>query len=140
MDGSDHAGGDVVRVASEESTVLTSTSLIAASRGEIDSGGGDIRILSDARVIVKEGDSLQARGGAVSGDGGFVEVSSADSSLDGAVDTSAPDGRTETFLLDPTLSPSSMAAGERNGHFNRHERCYHGCHGCRGRQRHGRCG
>src|SRR5258706_461779 len=105
VDGSDNANAGTVNLSSTVATVLTSGSVINANGKGQSSSGGDIRVLSDMEsgsTVVGTGASLQAKGGEISGDGGFIEVSAANFAFHGAVDTSAKNGNTGTFLLDPT--------------------------------------
>ncbi|MDA8338747.1 MAG: filamentous hemagglutinin N-terminal domain-containing protein [Nitrospiraceae bacterium] len=104
-DGSDNASAGNIYLNSTKYTLLTSGSFISASGKGMNSNGGDIRILSDMNsgiTVVRSGARLEAKGGDISGDGGFVEVSAANFSFNGNVDTSAKNGKTGTFLLDPT--------------------------------------
>lgn len=67
----------------------------------IESGdGGEVVIWADGLTAFHG--SITARGGATSGDGGFVEVSGKENLIfEGTVNTSAPNGKFGTLLLDP---------------------------------------
>lgn len=113
-DGFDNASAGNVYINSTKYTLLTSGSFISASGKGMNSNGGDIRILSDMNsgtTVVRNGARLEAKGGDISGDGGFVEVSAANFSFYGSVDTSAKNGKTGTFLLDPAYLEIIDGAG-----------------------------
>ncbi|MEO0309717.1 MAG: CHAT domain-containing protein, partial [Gloeomargarita sp. DG02_3_bins_56] len=63
--------------------------------------GGRVIVWADKATDFRG--SITAKGGQTAGDGGFVEVSGKESlSFTGKVDTSAPQGKKGTLLLDPT--------------------------------------
>jgi filamentous hemagglutinin family protein len=83
------------------SRVLISNDTIINVDSSTAGNGGKVIIWSD-KVTAFHG-KVSAKGGNNSGDGGFVEVSSADILIfKGDVDTSAPNGKTGTLLLDPS--------------------------------------
>nr|MBI3614197.1 filamentous hemagglutinin N-terminal domain-containing protein [Nitrospirota bacterium] len=100
--GADGATGGHVELTSTRETILASGSTIDVS-GVGNSNAGSVRIWSDENTVFAPGANLLARGGDFGGDGGLVEVSSRQYfSVNGKVDTSAPRGKSGTFLLDPT--------------------------------------
>jgi filamentous hemagglutinin family protein len=106
--GGDYQGKGTVPTANQ--TSVDSKSVITADSSLNGNGG---------RVIVWGNDTTQffgnitARGGANAGNGGFVEVSGKNFlTFRGLVDTSAPNGKFGTLLLDPsTLTIIDAAAG-----------------------------
>jgi len=83
------------------SRVLISNDTIINANSTTAGNGGKVIIWSDKATAFHG--KVSAKGGDNSGDGGFVEVSSADILIfNGDVDTSAPNGKTGTFLLDPS--------------------------------------
>ncbi|MBB6250731.1 beta strand repeat-containing protein [Nitrospirillum iridis] len=111
---STHAG--VVTL--EASTAINSGGGIAADGlGGGTGDGGAIRLKSDGTATVAG--TLSAKAGTQGGDGGTVETSGATLSIaDVHVDTSAPLGRTGTWLLDPSdliVIPSGTTTASVSG-------------------------
>ena len=98
--------------------VSPDVTLDASSRSSTGSGGS-IRVTADKTLgsLTFQGKAL-ARGGAIGGGGGTVETSGAHVNFDGAhVDTSAPAGRTGTWLTDPfdlTIDGAAAATIQTN--------------------------
>ncbi|OKH33702.1 hypothetical protein NIES2119_22540 [[Phormidium ambiguum] IAM M-71] len=83
------------------SRVLISNDTIINANSTTAGNGGKVIIWSDKATAFHG--KVSAKGGDNSGDGGFIEISSADVLIfNGDVDTSAPNGKTGTFLLDPS--------------------------------------
>lgn len=81
------------------SVTLTPDSILSADATD-NGNGGDIGIWGHSYAIM--GGSASARGGRFGGNGGFIEVSAKDAvGFSGLVDTSAENGQTGTFLIDP---------------------------------------
>jgi filamentous hemagglutinin family protein len=92
-----------VRIDSVRGTVIEPTSRILANGEGARSNGGEVRVLSRGATRFTKDARIEAKGG-TSGDGGFVEVSgTASVSPRGSVDTSALDGQTGTYLIDPKV-------------------------------------
>ena len=109
IDASGDAGGGTVLVGGDyhganpgiqnaQQTVIGPDGIIRADAG-ITGDGGRVIVWSDEST--KFFGSVSARGGAQSGNGGFVETSGNVLQAFGRVDTSAPNGRTGNWLLDP---------------------------------------
>src|SRR5207247_9165418 len=85
-------------VQNAQQTIIGPDGIIRADASATGDGG---------RVIVWSNDytqfygSISARGGSKSGNGGFVETSGSTLNAFGSVDTSAPNGKGGTWLLDP---------------------------------------
>ena len=62
--------------------------------------GGKVIVWSNASTMFDG--TILAKGGALGGNGGFVETSGGTLTFNGTVNTSAPNGRTGIWLLDPT--------------------------------------
>ncbi len=87
----------------EASGAITNSGAITASGGQAAGAtgdGGSIKLVSLDTTTVSG--SLTARGGSAGGNGGTIETSGAVVNISGAkVDTSAPNGKTGIWLLDP---------------------------------------
>ncbi len=107
-------GGTIRLVASDR---IETTGRIAADAAPNSAGqGGRIALVTDLTNLAGRADmagGLSARGGSLGGDGGFIETSAANLVIaDGAqVNTSAPQGKFGTWLLDPTDFTISSGAG-----------------------------
>ncbi|MFB2834509.1 CHAT domain-containing protein [Floridanema evergladense] len=102
--GNIHIGGDYKGQGKlpNASRVLISNDTIIKADSFTAGNGGKVIIWSDEATTFNG--KISAKGGSNSGDGGFVEVSSADIlNFNGDVDTSAPNGKTGTLLLDPSF-------------------------------------
>ena len=112
LDASGQGGGDIS--IKGENTLVTSTAEIDASAKQ-NGNGGNIKVWGDRNAFFFG--SAYARGGSLSGNGGFVEASAGNSvGYAGHVDTTAPNGATGRFLIDPqhiilgTINPALMVA------------------------------
>lgn len=112
IDATGQGGGDIS--ISGENVLVTSSSVLDTSALQ-NGNGGNIKIWGNRNSFFFG--NAYARGGSVSGDGGFVEVSAADSvGYAGLVDTTAANGETGRFLIDPknvvlgTVNPAVMVA------------------------------
>ena len=88
--------------------------MIDASATATGNGGKVIIWANQATTFVG---TILAKGGALSGNGGFVETSGGTLSFNGNVNTSALNGKTGTWLLDPqdiTINNTNAATIERN--------------------------
>src|SRR3989475_1106949 len=110
IDASGDAGGGTVLVGGDahganpnvqnaQQTVIGPDGIIRADAGTTGDGG---RVIVWSDESTKFFGSISARGGAQSGNGGFVETSGNVLQAFGSVDTSAPNGTTGNWLLDPT--------------------------------------
>ncbi|HEU4838398.1 MAG TPA: right-handed parallel beta-helix repeat-containing protein [Micavibrio sp.] len=111
LDASGQGGGDIS---------IKGENVLVTSGGDIDAGakqngnGGSIRAWGDNNSYFFG--KAYAPGGSLNGDGGFVEVSAGNSvAYGGLVDTTAANGKTGRFLIDPqhvvlgTIDPALMA-------------------------------
>jgi filamentous hemagglutinin family protein len=96
-------------------SVATATSVSIDAATMIDASatgagnGGKVIVWSNAATTFDG--TVLAKGGALDGNGGFVETSGGTLTFNGTVNTSAPNGRTGTWLLDPTdLTVDAAAA------------------------------
>ena len=78
---------------------IDAATMIDASATETGNGGKVIVWANQATTFLG---TILAKGGAQSGNGGFVETSGGTLTFNGTVNTSAPNGKTGTWLLDPT--------------------------------------
>ena len=78
---------------------IDAATTIDASATDTGNGGKVIVWANQATTFLG---TILAKGGAQSGNGGFVETSGGTLTFNGAVNTSAANGRTGTWLLDPT--------------------------------------
>ncbi|MCF7893608.1 MAG: filamentous hemagglutinin N-terminal domain-containing protein [Candidatus Omnitrophica bacterium] len=100
-DGMGQADGGDIDIYAESAVALNSDSLTTANAGTV-GDGGEIIIYSPKYALFWPDAQIGAKGGTISGDGGFVEVSGKeDVEVYGLVDTSAADGASGTFLIDP---------------------------------------
>ncbi|MHC4791460.1 MAG: filamentous hemagglutinin N-terminal domain-containing protein, partial [Planctomycetota bacterium] len=99
-DGVEGNGGSINLTAGEV-VALGSDSLTTANAGT-NGDGGEVIVYSPETAIFRDGAAIQAKGGSESGNGGFVEVSGKEHvEIFGLVNTTAPQGATGTFLIDP---------------------------------------
>lgn len=112
IDASGQGGGDISIIG--QNVLATSSASLDASANQ-NGNGGTIKIWGHGNAFFFG--NAAARGGSVSGNGGFVEVSAADSvGYAGLVDTTAANGQTGRFLIDPqnvvlgTVDPAAMIA------------------------------
>lgn len=105
------AQGGGVGAGDARRTVVAAGARVRADATERGDGG---RVAVMGREQVTHAGAITARGGPQGGDGGRVEVSSRDGfRLTGAVDTTAPQGRVGTLLIDPRdLAIVNDATGE----------------------------
>ena len=98
LDASGKQGGGEIEI-SGENTFVSEDAQISADATE-NGDGGDVLIWGDNASALFG--TVSARGGANGGDGGFVELSALNTvGFAGIVDTSAANGETGTFLIDP---------------------------------------
>lgn len=96
-------------VDSNASNVTIDAATVIDASATVNGNGGKVTIWSDVATAFYG--TILARGGAQGGNGGFVETSGHSLTFTGTVDTSAPNGKTGTWLLDPTnLTINSDAA------------------------------
>jgi filamentous hemagglutinin family protein len=95
--GGDYHGGNP-NIQNAQQTVIGSDGIIRADAGTTGDGG---RVIVWSDEATQFFGSISARGGAQGGNGGFVETSGKVLQAFGSVDTSAPNGRTGNWLLDP---------------------------------------
>ena len=103
--GGDYHGGNP-GIQNAQQTVIGPDGIIRADAGTTGDGG---RVIVWSDESTKFFGSISARGGAQSGNGGFVETSGNVLQASGRVDTSASNGRTGNWLLDPTDIYISLA-------------------------------
>ncbi|HUV40603.1 MAG TPA: filamentous hemagglutinin N-terminal domain-containing protein, partial [Sedimentisphaerales bacterium] len=93
-------GGSITLTAGEV-VALGSDSVTTANAGA-NGDGGEVIVYSPDTALFHAGAQIEAKGGSESGNGGFVEVSGKKHvEIFGLVDTTAPQGNTGTFLIDP---------------------------------------
>ncbi len=98
IDASGATGGGSVQIGGEHVDVTNTASLKADAY--VEGNGGDIRMLGSNSAFFSG--EASAKGGTTSGNGGFIELSAEEAFLmNGTVDTTAANGTTGTFLLDP---------------------------------------
>ena len=95
--GGEFGGGGTTPTAS--STIIETGAVLDAS-AENSGDGGQVAVWSDDST--RYDGFIAARGGTDGGDGGYVETSGASITFAGTVDTSAPNGTSGTWLIDPT--------------------------------------
>jgi filamentous hemagglutinin family protein len=93
------AGGPAVTGARQSAGVTVASGATIAADATAQGNGGKVAVLSAGTTTMNG--RISARGGQQGGDGGSAEVSGGVLALGGAVDLSAPLGRTGTLLLDP---------------------------------------
>src|SRR5947209_450427 len=93
----DYQGGNP-NVQNAQQTVIGSDGIIRADAGTTGEGG---RVIVWSDESTRFFGSISARGGSQGGNGGFVETSGNVLQASGRVDTSAPNGTTGNWLLDP---------------------------------------
>jgi len=99
-DGITGDGGDIDLWAGEV-IALSSDSLTTANAG-LNGDGGNVIAYSPDTALFHRDARIEAKGGTESGNGGFVEVSGKEHvEIYGLVDTTAVNGTTGTFLIDP---------------------------------------
>ena len=101
-------------IANANTVSIDAATMIDASATATGNGGKVVVWANQATTFVG---TILARGGALSGDGGFVETSGGTLSFNGNVNTSALNGKTGTWLLDPqdiTINDTNAATIERN--------------------------
>ena len=90
-----------VRIDAANAVALGKDSVITANAGA-NGKGGTVEVIAQNYANLMEGARIEAKGGAQSGDGGFVETSGYKSmNIKGTVDTTAANGKTGIWLIDP---------------------------------------
>ena len=111
-------GGRILLNASDS---ITHSGSIKADAAPDSSGkGGTVSLIADlanAGSTTQIDGSISARGGSLGGDGGFVETSGTRLKIGDTtrVDTSAPQGKTGMWLLDPTDYTIAASGGDISG-------------------------
>jgi len=101
-DGMGNADGGKVLLYAEDVVALSPGSLTTANAGT-NGDGGEVTVYSPGTALFWNDALIEAKGGSISGDGGFVEVSGKSNiKVYGLVDTTARNGETGLFLIDPT--------------------------------------
>jgi filamentous hemagglutinin family protein len=109
MDASGATGGGEIKVKGAEVEITDTADL---SVDALDNGDGGTMYLLGRDLAVLRG-RVSAKGGENAGNGGFIELSSdGDFSFTGMVDTTAANGETGTFLIDPR--DITLRLGTRN--------------------------
>ena len=114
VSGNASAAVESYSVANSSTVSIDAATMIDASATATGNGGKVIIWANQATTFVG---TILAKGGALSGDGGFVETSGGTLSFNGNVNTSALNGKTGTWLLDPqdiTINNTNAATIERN--------------------------
>jgi filamentous hemagglutinin family protein len=110
-------GGDI-NLLSQDALVIANGSQTLANADE-QGDGGYIRYFTFGQAAFYNSSLMEAKGGQYSGDGGFVEVSGVEKVfIDGQVDTSATNGKTGLFYIDPTNIDIKTTVATPNGAFN----------------------
>jgi len=99
VSGNASAAVESYSVANSSTVSIDAATMIDASATATGNGGKVIIWANQAMTFVG---TILAKGGALSGDGGFVETSGGTLSFNGNVNTSALNGKTGAWLLDPT--------------------------------------
>ncbi|MGA8816665.1 MAG: GLUG motif-containing protein, partial [Xanthobacteraceae bacterium] len=114
VSGNASAAVESYSVANSSTVSIDAATMIDASATATGNGGKVIIWANQATTFVG---TILAKGGALSGNGGFVETSGGTLSFNGNVNTSALNGKTGTWLLDPqdiTINNTNAATIERN--------------------------
>ena len=99
-DGIEGDGGKVSLTAG--AFVFLETESVTTANAGSNGDGGEVVAYSPGAAIFQSGSQLEARGGSQSGNGGFLEVSGHEYiEISGRVDTTAENGQTGMFLIDP---------------------------------------
>ncbi len=108
--------GGVIRLSASKVIDLGGT---LTANGGANGKGGDIVAIADltnSQSVTNVNANLSARGGAQSGDGGFIETSGSKLRIGTvAIDTSAANGKTGTWLLDPFDFTVASSGGDITG-------------------------
>lgn len=106
-------GGEIT-ITSGESTVIAAGASIAADAGQ-NGNGGKVTVWSDGSTLFDG--QISAQGGAQSGNGGFVETSAQHVSIGDTarVTTRAANGRSGTWLIDPSDFTIAASGGDISG-------------------------
>ena len=117
VSGNSSAALQLYTVPNSSTVSIDAATTIDASATTTGNGGKVIVWANQATTFVG---TILAKGGAQSGNGGFVETSGGTLTFNGRVNTSAPNGKTGTWLLDPTdlTIDASGAATISNGLAN----------------------
>ena len=118
VNGQGSGGGGDINVHALDSIVIANDSHTFANGGG-NGDGGMIRYFTFGQAAFYNGSVMEAKGGIDSGDGGFIEVSGVQQVLiDGLANTSAANGDTGLFYIDPTDIDIIAGGGNVNGAFN----------------------
>lgn len=98
VDVSAPAGGGSIAVTATKAATVTKTAKLNASATTV-GDGGRVTVKSQGAADVQG--SIEAKGGPGGGDGGSAEISGNEVAFGGTVDTTAPQGKAGSALLDP---------------------------------------